>query len=234
MGVQTLFKRTEAKYLLTKETFAVIYAAVTERLARDEYPEYTVFNVYYDTPDSYLIRTSLEKPPYKEKVRLRSYGVPKPDDTVFLELKKKYKGVVYKRRVKLTFAQANEYFETGVIPKPSQIFSEIDYVFHKYDLKPAIFLAYDRQAYYGENDLRITFDFRIRARYDDVRLDEERADHFLLGDGEALMEIKMQGAYPPWLIKLLSDNKVYKTSFSKYGKFYTQSAGKTKQDESKE
>lgn len=192
-------------------------------MTEDNYGLHTICSIYFDTDDNRLIRNSIEKPLYKEKLRLRSYGVPTNDDfEVFLELKKKYKGIVYKRRQALTLSAAKGYIQNDLLPADSQIFREIDYFRSYYSAYPKIFIAYDRIAMAGNSDtnLRMTFDFRIRCRRND--LDLQVGDHGteLLSSGSVLMEIKIPGAMPIWLCSALSQLKLYPVSFSKYGQFY--------------
>lgn len=192
-------------------------------MTEDNYGLHTICSIYFDTDDNRLIRNSIEKPLYKEKLRLRSYGVPTNDDfEVFLELKKKYKGIVYKRRQALTLSAAKGYIQNDLLPADSQIFREIDYFRSYYSAYPKIFIAYDRIAMAGNSDtnLRMTFDFRIRCRRND--LDLQAGDHGteLLSSGSVLMEIKIPGAMPIWLCSALSQLKLYPVSFSKYGQFY--------------
>ena len=141
----------------------------------DEYnknhPFYTICNIYYDTEDNHLIRHSLSKPKYKEKLRLRGYGVPKQEDKVYLEIKKKVNGLVNKRRTKLVLSEAYEFAETRVKPEYKsymnrQVLNEIDYILKLYKPVPKLYLAYDRKAFFGINnrDLRVTFDTNIRSR----------------------------------------------------------------------
>ena len=190
---------------------------------------HTICNIYFDTDDDVLIRRSIEKPIYKEKLRLRSYGIPGQGSTEYLEIKKKYKKVVYKRRIPLTYEQAENYLQHGILPEPKtgskdQILRELRYFHEHYQPKPKVFLAYDRIALIGldDPDLRVTFDCNIRCR-------EDRLDPALGDDGElilpadmVLMEIKVPGAYPIWMTRILSREKLYPTSFSKYGNFYKQ------------
>lgn len=193
-------------------------------MTEDKYGLHTICSIYFDTDDDRLIRNSLEKPLYKEKLRLRSYGVPKSDDAeVFMELKKKYKGIVYKRREGLTLYDAESYIQSGQIPADSQIFREIEYFRRYYNAYPKVFIAYDRIAMYGLEDesLRMTFDFNIRCRRDELSLRAGDHGYKLISDGCALMEIKISGAVPLWLSSALSRLKIYPVSFSKYGQFYT-------------
>ena len=200
-----------------------LLAGIGSELQADVYGEYTVCNLYLDTERYDLIRTSLAKPIYKEKLRLRSYGIPKKKERVFLELKKKYKHVVYKRRVKLCADEAERYLTEGVLPPiDTQIFREIDWAMQMYRPTPKLFLAYDRQAFSGKEDptLRLTFDRRIRFRTERLRLSEGDDGEELLPSDRVLLEIKCSGAMPLWLSRRLSELAVYPTSFSKYGRSF--------------
>ncbi len=223
----TNFKRVEKKYLLTTAQYDGIMKAIEGKIRPDEYGESTICNIYYDTPDFELIRNSIEKPVYKEKLRLRSYGIPKMDSTVFLEIKKKFKKVVYKRRAAMTLAQAEEYLSGGQAPpiENPNTQREFDFFLKRYDLKPALYLAYDRQSYYSVEDstLRITFDRRIRSRKTDMSLAAGDSGELLLPDDVCLMEVKVSGALPLWLSHVMSELKIYPTSFSKYGRVYANS-----------
>ena len=193
-------------------------------MKKDEYGEYTICNIYYDTDDFRLIRASLEKPVYKEKLRVRSYGVPQADGKVFVELKKKFDGVVYKRRI-TTDIRNVEPFLSGALPSESfgQIGREIGYFQSFYHTAPKVFIGYDRLAFAGIDDpqLRITFDTNLRWRNTDVDL--RLGDHgapIALPCGNVLMEVKIPGTCPLWLSHLLSDIGAFPTSFSKYGACY--------------
>lgn len=221
-----VFERVEKKYLLTKEKYQALLKAIEPYMAQDEYGMHTICNIYYDTPTYDLIRTSIEKPKYKEKLRLRSYGRPNKKDTVFIEIKKKYKGVVFKRRVSLMLEEAERYLNSGIKPKKeNQIFKEIDYFMAFYKPIPKVYLAYDRIAYFGKADsnIRITFDHHIRSRQGDLSLGKGDYGDFLLDNNEYLMEIKVPLAMPLWLVHTLSELEIYPTSFSKYGNVYKQS-----------
>jgi uncharacterized protein YjbK len=224
-GKNEIFQRIEKKYLLTVENYQKLRERLFDFVEEDEYGLSTICNVYYDTQDYALIRDSIEKPVYKEKLRLRSYGTPQEQDKVFLELKKKYDGVVYKRRVSMPLKEARNYLTHGIRPDSpvnEQILKEIDYFKQFYEVMPRMYLAYDRIATYGKEDksLRITFDQNIRYRQDDIELELGSAGHLLLKLGEVVMEIKVGGAYPLWLTEILSEMKIYPTSFSKYGNVY--------------
>ena len=228
-----VFARHEIKYILTADQRRTVMRGIKDRMIPDPHGISTIRNIYYDTPDYRLIRRSLEKPNYKEKIRLRSYGSPTEDTVVFLELKKKFDKVVYKRRVELKERDAEKYMagELGLdefkeriaeVSNP-QIAKEIDYFKSIYkNLKPMVYLSYDRCAYFSEEDesLRITFDKNIRWRGNDVRLTSAEGGEDLLAEGESLMEIKTATALPIWLVEVLNQAKARPASFSKYGNAY--------------
>ena len=223
-GIQSCFKRYEKKYLLTAEQYRAMLLGMAPYMKPDEHPRYSISNVYYDTEHYDLIRASLEKPVYKEKLRMRSYGVPGSRDTVFVELKKKYDGVFYNRRITMEMRDAALYLHGARKGDGSQISREIDYFLHFYQPERKVFIAYDREAYAASDggELRITFDTALRARSNDVDL--RLGDHGapLLSDDLCLMEIKIPGTAPLWLARLLSENNIFSTSFSKYGAYYKQ------------
>ncbi len=219
-----IFERHELKFLINEWQRRFLEQALRERIVPDPHGESTVCNVYYDTPDFRLIRASLEKPVYKEKLRLRSYGPALPDDSVFLELKKKYRGIVYKRRISVTEQEAVDFLNGAAsLPEESQISREIDYFVQFYqDLGPAMYLSYDRAAFFSREDpdLRVTFDKKIRWRTEDLRLSEKPGGASILAPGQSLMEIKAADAIPLWLVDLLNEGQIRQISFSKYGRAY--------------
>jgi len=218
-----IFKRHEAKYVITSEQLELIKKELEKYMIADSHGISTVCSLYYDTPSFQLIRRSIEKPVYKEKLRIRSYGVADEDTSVFVELKKKYNKVVYKRRISLPEKDAMEYLSTGAIAKSTQITREIDYFRSYYkELAPAMLLSYKREAYYAKDDydFRVTFDHEVLWRDYDLSLNKGIYGRPLLEPNQFLMEIKTSEAIPLWMVKLLSDNQIYKTSFSKYGTAY--------------
>lgn len=219
---QCTFKRYEKKYLLTPAQYEAVRTGMESHMVPDAYSHYTICNVYYDTDDFSLIRTSLDKPVYKEKLRVRSYGVASDDSKAFVELKKKYEGVVYKRRVVMGAADAVAYLEGRVPEQETQIHREIDWFMKSYRPTPKAFIAYDREAYAGRDnpDLRITFDTNLRGRMERVDLRSGDDGQPILDGNQILMEIKIPGAAPLWLARLLSENQIFSTSFSKYGAYY--------------
>ena len=225
MDYQDTFKRYEIKYLLSPRQKKEFQKAMERYMVLDRYGRTTIQNIYYDTPNWQLIRTSLEKPVYKEKLRLRSYGVAKPDGTVFIEIKKKYAGVVYKRRTSATEAEAMAYLNNGIkiAGHEDQILREIDYFKNFYeDLKPAMVISYEREAFYGKEDpnLRMTIDENILWRDEDLTLRKDAYGTAVLKPGESLLEIKIVASMPLWLSYELNRLEIRQTSFSKYGRAY--------------
>ena len=224
MAYQTVFKRYELKYLLTEAQKQAILRELSSHMAPDQYGQTTIRNIYFDTPNHRLIRRSIEKPVYKEKLRIRSYAQAEQDSIVFVELKKKFDSVVYKRRVAVTEAEATAWLcHRKFSPSPSQITREIDYFLDFYGvLQPAVFLSYDRQAFYGieEPKLRITFDENILCRTDRLSLCQAPEGTPILPPGLTLMEVKAPGSIPLWLTRILTENHIFKTSYSKYGIAY--------------
>ncbi len=232
MAVQNIFERRELKYLITQEQKGRLLQVMEPFMEADAYGRSTICSIYFDTPDRLLIRRSLEKPAYKEKLRLRSYGTATPESPVFLELKKKYHSVVYKRRISAAEHAAMDYMlkgnVKGLLPggmegEQRQILSEIDYVCRFYgNLEPAVFLSYEREAFCGREDagLRITFDRNILWREEGLSLCSGVYGAPLLAEGQSLMEIKTACAIPIWLARALSGLHIYQTSFSKYGNAY--------------
>lgn len=224
MADQMTFERYELKYLLTRRIKEEIIKGMEPYMKLDSYGRTTIRNIYFDTDTFRLIRRSLEGPVYKEKLRVRSYKPVHTMEPVFVEIKKKYKSVVYKRRLKLPEQEVMESFQQGKpLPDDSQIGAEIQYFRDYYkDLRPAVFLSYEREAYYALDggDFRVTFDENILYRREDFSLGSEIYGIPLIGDHQTLMEIKTSGGIPLWMGQALARNHLYKTSFSKYGSAY--------------
>lgn len=217
------FERVEKKYLLTNAQYLLFKECISPYIEEDTYSNYTICNIYFDTENFELIRESINKPLYKEKMRLRSYGVPKTEDTVFLELKKKYDHTVYKRRISCSLKEADDFYNVGApIKGNDQVFHEIEYFMEFHQPYPKLFLAYDRLAYRGieNSELRITFDYNIRSRTYDLNLSKGDYGTSYFEEPTYLMEIKVGSALPLWLVNVLSKMKIYPTSFSKYGNIY--------------
>lgn len=222
-----IFQRYELKYLLTRSQKISVLEAMEPYMSLDQYGRTVIRNIYFDTRNYRLIRRSLEQPAYKEKLRLRSYRNSSSEDPVFVELKKKYRSVVYKRRILLPQEQAMKFITSNErnMPVHSQIAEEINYFCTYYkDLMPSVFLSYEREAFYDKNgsDFRITFDENILSRQEAFSFSEGIFGEPLLEKGASLMEIKTSGGIPLWMTRCLTKNKIYKTSFSKYGTAYQQ------------
>lgn len=220
---QGTFKRYEKKYLVTQQQYDALAKVFAARMVPDRFAESTISNIYYDTPDFRLIRRSLDRPAYKEKLRLRTYRTPGADTEAFVEIKKKYDHIVYKRRVAMTYSEAQAYLDGGAAPEQSQISREIDWFLHFYKgIQPAMCICYDRLALFDQYqpELRVTFDSGIRWRMDDLDLSSGSAGAHLLPHDTCLMEIKLPGTTPLWLARVLSENAIFPTSFSKYGAAY--------------
>ncbi len=226
-----IFNRVEYKYVVNSAQYERILSLINQHMTVDEYNAdgrlYTISNLYFDTDDHLYIRRSLDKPEYKEKLRLRAYGVPKPDDKVYFGIKKKYKGVVNKRRTALTLSQAYDFALNNKLPEPlpyvnMQVVHEIEYFMKRYSLKPKVYIAYDRLAYFGNEDhgLRISFDTNIRTRRYDLKLELGDYGEPLIDDDLRIMEIKAHNAMPLWLAHGLSEISLKRQSFSKYGTEY--------------
>ncbi|GGF92851.1 molecular chaperone [Paenibacillus albidus] len=226
-----VFNRYENKYLLDSNAYRTFYLALLEYMELDDYNKqhefYSITNLYYDTEHNALIRNSLAKPKYKEKLRLRAYGTPGREAKVYLEIKKKVLGLVNKRRTALKLHEAYDFVRTGAEPvfqeyMNRQVLQEITYFLRQYELQPKLYLGYDRKALFCKNnrDLRITFDTNIRCRRHDLLLEHGNYGEALLEPGQWLMEVKAEKTIPMWLSRLLSEHQMYRTSFSKYGNEY--------------
>ncbi|WEV45432.1 polyphosphate polymerase domain-containing protein [Streptococcaceae bacterium ESL0687] len=229
MKLKNVFQRREVKYTMTFEQYKKLREAVEGLLTEDQYGLHTIYSLYYDTDDYAMIKKSIERPEYKEKFRVRSYGKPKIDGDVYLEIKKKVLGVVYKRRVASNYGGLSlEHIASNLERNCSdssnsnnQIANEITYLFSNLTLKPKVLIAYDRRALFSpeDEDFRVTFDFNIR--YDLDSLDFEDEDMTPLSpEVDVLMEVKSLGSYPMWFSRALSELGIFKASYSKYANVY--------------
>lgn len=217
------FRRYEKKYYITREQAEALLNKIGDHMTPDEYGETVVCNLYYDTPDYLLIRRSLDKPLYKEKLRVRCYGVPKEDSVAFIEIKKKFAKVVYKRRLDTTYQKAKKYLETGDLDISGQIKNELDWFLKSYKkLAPSTAVFYTRKAFFDrENpELRITVDKDIMWRKEDLDLSLGAYGEALIPEDCRLLEIKIPGVMPVWLAHILSELNIFPNSFSKYGKAF--------------
>lgn len=216
------FNRIEQKYLLTREQYKSLFNKINDYIEKDKYYSSKICNIYFDNEHEEMITHSIEKPMFKQKVRLRSYEIPTEDDDVFLEVKTKYKRVVTKRRIKVKLKDFNHYLKTGKYNHQNQIMREIDYLFSYYHLRPFYFLAYDRKSYRGiqNSSLRITVDEKLRSRKNNLFLNKGDEGKYYFNDETYIMEIKFLNALPLWLVRSLSELEIYPVSFSKLGSIY--------------
>lgn len=226
-----VFNRYENKYVMDQLAFHTFYNRLLDHMELDAYNRnerfYTISNLYYDTGHDELIRTSLARPAYREKLRIRAYGVPGEHEKVYLELKKKVFGLVNKRRTAMKLSEAYDYVRTKRPPQlrdgmNGQVMREINYFLQRYDLQPKVYVAYDRIALFSKEsrDLRITFDTNIRSRRDKLLLESGDDGRPMQDEGQWLMEVKAEKTIPVWLARLLSEHRLFRTRFSKYGNEY--------------
>lgn len=215
------FKRVEKKYIINQNQYQILKEILDNKMVEDEHGKSTICNIYFDTDDYELIRHSITKPVYKDKIRLRSYNVPTQADNVFLEIKRKYDKIVSKRRITI---KLSDYYKMNLNNPKEQIEKELAYYFKFYKLTPKVYLSYLRTAYYDKEnrDFRITFDSNIIARTYDLKLESGSYGESILPKGQYIMEIKTLNSIPLWLVKYLNDLKIVPGSFSKYGEAYTQ------------
>lgn len=224
MAYANTFKRREMKFLLTEEQYDAVLERISGFMTEDQYGLHTIMNIYLDNRNNDMIRRSLGKPIYKEKVRLRCYGTKAEDDVkTFLEIKKKYRGITYKRRLSSPYKQLFDYVSEGKPPeKQNQVFEELDFLIKRMRLVPKIVICYDRRAFFGNDDkeFRVTFDGNIRYRRNDLDLRSGDSGTYLAGQPYRIMEVKSAGAIPMELVRILSGLKIYHGSFSKYGSIF--------------
>ena len=220
----TIIDRKEQKYFLSKDKYHKILEKLEDKIEKDEYFHETIYNIYFDNDEYELMNKSLAKQDYKEKVRLRCYEKPKDDTLTFLEIKKKVLNQSNKRRIVLPYKDAKLFVKNEKKPNTSkQITNELFYCFQKYQLKEKIKLLYDRYAYHLKEDenFRITFDYNIRYSIDNLDLKDDTNMRKIKKDGY-IMEIKTLKGMPLWFSEMLTELKIYPTSYSKVGKIFTE------------
>lgn len=224
MAYANTFKRREMKFLLNEEQYDLLFGEISRYMTEDEFGLHTISNVYLDSVNDDLILNALNKPAYREKLRLRAYGKKIEDDSkAFLEIKKKFCGVTYKRRIESGYRELFDYVTSGALPeKRGQVFEEVDYLIKRLELIPRVVICYDREAFFGKEDkeFRVTFDGNIRFRRTDLDLRSGDSGERLKTAPFRVMEVKSAGAIPMWLVKILSENRIYQGSFSKYAEIY--------------
>ena len=289
----SVFKRVEKKYRIGAAERAAVEAAAGGPMAVDAYGRTRITSLYLDTPERSMIARSVEKPLYKEKLRLRAYGdaagvalmgafgagpivrepggLPLSDGEVetrvaaglqvpgaaaalpvFFGIKKKFKGIVYKRRLALTLPAALAFVSglpyaqacarwplsdaalaaAALSPVTRQIARELEVAMDRWlPLVPSMGIACDRVAWayrpemFQEREDDELFDSELRITFDDC-LEYLDCHCFhspwrpIIESSESVMEIKSAGSYPPWLVEVLSAERIYPASFTKYGNAY--------------
>ena len=222
-----IFRRVEKKYILDESQYEKIKLAMANDMEPDQYGKSTICNIYFDSEDYELVRHSITKPFYKDKVRLRSYNTPKDENSkVYLEIKRKCDKIVGKRRIELTLRDFYSYMNGKPIESQinEQIKKELDYYFKFYNLEPKMYVSYEREAYYqkGNADFRVTFDSNIISRKEDLNLEKGSYGENILPKGKYIMELKTLGTFPLWLVKIINELNIKPAVFSKYGTAYTE------------
>lgn len=218
-----IIDRCEQKYFLTNKQYEELMNKIEKKLEKDKYFSETIYNLYFDNDIFELINRSLDKPEYKEKIRLRSYEIVNNTSNVFLEIKKKYCSHTNKRRIIMKYCDYLNYINQNIVPDScKQIFNEIDYCFKKYVLKPKIKIRYDRKSYYLKEDdkFRITFDNNVRYSFKNLDFTVFNKEDKLLFKNGFIMEVKTFRGIPLWLNAIFSELKIYPTSYSKVGEIY--------------
>ena len=218
------FARVETKYMLTLPQAEILQQGLFRRgFRRMNFGSPRVQSLYYDSSDYRLIRASLERPAYKEKLRLRAYGDSGGLSKGYVEIKKKYNGVVYKRRTAMGLQEVSEALCLGRLPaEAGQVGREASWMLQHYGLVPAAVITYDRDAWFCETDpgVRITFDRNLSFRRRFLDLNACVPGLPLLREDLRLVEIKTNGTCPLWLARLLYEASAQRTHFSKYGLAY--------------
>ena len=222
------FKRVEEKYLITEDEKNKLLKTIQKYMTLDPYcinqTPYKIQNIYYDTINNDLISNSINKPIYKQKIRVRKYD---NDNTYYLEIKKKSDGIVGKRRIALTLEEIDCFINIGIKPKrdsfiDNSVIGEIAYLLSHMKIEPKVYISYERLGYFDINnkEFRITFDNKIYSKRNDLSFDNDDYELDLLKSNLYIMEIKSVANFPLWLVKELSRLKIYPKSFSKYGEEY--------------
>lgn len=229
-----VFNRYELKYIVNKALYKELLQALQGHVFMDKHGDqdgyYMVMNLYYDTADHLFFNETVNRQQFRQKLRLRGYNHINRDSNVFLEIKKKYRGVVYKRRTLLKLPEAYAFLADTLSKKDyslydasnTQILGEVDFLKQFYQLEPKVIVSYDRQAFQGihEEDLRVTFDRNLLKRETDLRI-ESRSDGELFMDPSLyVLEVKVNDRIPLWLSHILNDFQCWRQGYSKYTSSY--------------
>ncbi len=225
-----VFKRIEKKYVINSFQHDELISRFNEYMRKDYYSRdgaYTIYNIYFDNDSNTMIHKSNMKPVFKEKIRIRTYDITDSEHCSFLEIKRKISKTVSKRRIAAPYGELEKFIYNNEVPssltkKEKQIAQELSYSINQYNSYPKVFLSYKREAFYDKenDDFRVTFDKDIIYRYDNVNFSSGNYGKNILNQDSYIMEIKFENALPLWITRLLSELKIYPTSYSKYGEIY--------------
>lgn len=220
-----IFSRYELKYLISYETYLAFAEQLSQKMKNDQFGnmgKYNIISLYFDSDDHTIYYETRNNLPFRQKLRLRIYNNATLDTVSFLELKQKFNRVVNKRRTKLKLGDAYQYLEQynsdDISVSNRQIMAEVDSFRSLYRLKPELIVSYDRHAFIGveEEDLRVTFDYNLRCRKDDLRIESGPHGMRFVDPHLVVMEVKVTHSVPLWLSRLLSDYACPRKSVSKY------------------
>ena len=228
-----VFDRIEKKYLITKDEKKQLLKTIKKYMQKDSYHKSEVYNIYLDTDNYDLIIQSIDWTDFKHKLRARSYG---GYDRVFLEIKTKIRGrdlnPGYKRRVMITRDDFEKFIskestaqklaaQSEETTHDRQIAKEVDYLTNYLDLKPKILVMYNRESYKDDDNLRITFDEKLKYRDQNLSFVKAKRDKiYFKDDHNIIMEVKAHGVLPLWLTGLMTNLNIRPQRFSKIGKVY--------------
>lgn len=233
MLTREVFNRYELKYIFNAGIYKELFSALKPHLRMDEFGDeegfYSISNLYFDTFDNFFHQQNLKRDKFRQKLRLRVYGNITLQDEVFLEIKKKYNGIVNKRRTLMKLGDAYRFLElnkedtdlSDFKSSNSQILKEIFFLKSFYNLHPKTVLSYDRQALQGvkDPDLRVTFDRNIRSRGYDLKVENGSYGEPIVSHDTMLMEVKVSTSVPLWLVRILNEFPCRRQSFSKYSTY---------------
>ncbi|MCL1787878.1 MAG: polyphosphate polymerase domain-containing protein [Defluviitaleaceae bacterium] len=219
--MESIFRRQEVKFVITDAQRGQIYDFVAGRIPPDVFGKYLVQSLYFDTDHWDVICTSIDKPLFKEKLRLRCYGVPNLHSTMYLELKKKYRGIVHKRRIAFPMAELEHKSVRDIAAADTtQVGRELNFYLQSMPVHEKVHISYHRAAFEDDSGLRITFDTDVRFRTNLLDYQHPDGGRPILPPGLTVIEVKTLGGIPMWLARAFSNLSIYPTSFSKYGVGY--------------
>jgi len=217
-----IITRQEVKYLISRASHDALLRDLANHLVPNKFFAQTIHNVYFDNDTNDLILRSIEKKEFKDKLRLRAYHMDGELGNPLIELKKKYKGTSYKRRIKLTIEQARDLINGGALNHTGQIADEMRFLIARTGCTPKMYIGYDRASYdvVGHDDLRITFDSNVRCRTTNLDFAPNPADKNIIDADHYILEIKAADTFPLWLTDALTRNGIFPQSFSKYARAF--------------